>query len=66
VWARGALQDAILSHIQALPQGQDATPNQVAVALNSHAGAVAYGLNRLVVKGTVVQTSDKPLRYAAA
>lgn len=64
VFGRGKLQDAILTHVQALAPA-DATPYQVATALNAYPGAVAYGLGRLVVKGNVRVTSDKPQRYAA-
>lgn len=66
VFGRGELQDAILSHVQGLPAGTDATPYQVATALKAYPGAVAYGLGRLVVKGNVVKTSDQPQRFAAA
>jgi DNA-binding transcriptional ArsR family regulator len=65
VFGRGELQTAILAHVQALPAGTDTTPYQVATALNAYPGAVAYGLDRLRVKGNLAKTSDKPIRYAA-
>lgn len=65
VWKRGELQQAILAHVQGLPAGESATPHQVAKAINSGAGAVSYGLDRLATKGNVTKTSDKPIRYAA-
>jgi hypothetical protein len=65
VWGKGALQAAILAHVQGLPEGESVTPHQVARAINSGSGAVAYGLDRLVTKGNVAKVSKKPQRYAA-
>lgn len=64
-FGRGELQQAILSHLQAQPQGADLTPYEVAKALNAQPGAVGYGLVRLEVKGNATMTADKPKRYAA-
>jgi DNA-binding transcriptional ArsR family regulator len=66
VWGRGELQTAILDHLRGLADDADVTPTQVARVLNSHAGAVAYGLDRLTTKGEAKKTSDKPMKYAAA
>jgi hypothetical protein len=65
VFGRGELQAAILSHVQALPEGTDTSPYQVATALNAYPGAVAYGLGRLEIKGNVRKTSEQPQRFAA-
>ena len=64
-WGRGELQAAILAHMQGLPDDVQATPYELAKALNSHVGAVGYGLNALCGKGNVRLTCAKPVRYSA-
>lgn len=58
---RGMVEDYLREH-----SGQDFSPNAVGKALNRSAGAVHNALEKLVVSGYAVRTSDKPKKYTLA
>jgi hypothetical protein len=64
VFGRGELQAAILDHLRAHDDDWF-TPTEMARAVNSGAGAAAYGLDRLVLKGEAVKADGSPQRYRA-
>jgi DNA-binding MarR family transcriptional regulator len=60
---KGQLRAMVLAYLQAQP-GREHSPTAIAKALDRSAGAVSNALEKLVVEGTVTQTSEKPRRFA--
>lgn len=54
-WERGQLRDAVLTHLQGLPQGSQATVTEISRALSAQAGPVFSNLGRMAKAGTVVR-----------
>lgn len=60
---RGELRQLVLDHVRRHPD--EVSPAQLSKVLGHSAGAISNVLVKLAVGGEVVETSDRPRRYAA-
>lgn len=63
--APGQLRAKVAAHLAAFPD-KEFTPHEIGKAINHSAGAVANALDKLVLLGEAVCTSERPRRFTAA